>query len=113
MEQTYSVQQIKFELLSYLKEFGTHGPDWTIALVRGPDDAAIKHVVNDESDAQIWICKPAISAKAAQIIAQHMVSRFNVNFLPTLEILDANGEYNPSDLSWVMMFRSVVQHAPA
>lgn len=109
MEQRYSVQQIKFELLSYLKEFGTHGPDWTIAIVSGPDDGLVKDITSDQNDEEIWICKPTLSAKAASIIAQHMVSRFDLNLLKAPSL----NEGEPKERNWVMMYRGAKQNVAA
>ena len=109
MEQRYSVQQIKFELLSYLKEFGTHGPDWTIAVVAGPDDGLIKDITLNQNEDEIWICKPTLSAKAASIIAQHMVSRFDLNLLKS----SSGSEDQSTEKNWVMMYRGAKQNVVA
>jgi hypothetical protein len=70
----YSVQQIKFEFLSYIKEFGGEGNQWSIGLSAN----GVPPEIEEEAGSLIWICKPAVSPRAAAIVLEHMVSRFNV-----------------------------------
>lgn len=109
MEQKYSIQQIKFELLSYLKEFGTDGADWTIQLTTGTEDQAVLVLQDAEAQSMIWICKPALSARAAELIRDHMVSRFGMQSprsqeLPVPETAERN---------WVLMYRKAKSHVAA
>lgn len=92
----YSVQQIKFEFLSYIKEFGANGADWLIGCSTGPslsgESAAI---VPDDA---IWICKPALSPRAARLVQDHMISRHQVQIAPGAEQVEAG--------NWIFMYRS-------
>lgn len=109
MEQKYSIQQIKFELLSYLKEFGTDGADWTIQLTTGTDDQAVLCLRDGEAGSMIWICKPTLSERAATLIKEHMVSRFGMNSPSEGTVpVPAGAERN-----WVLMYRKAKSHVAA
>ena len=93
----FSIQQIKFEFLSYLKEFGGNGRDWFIGCAEAPpedDDLGATTHVPDEA---IWIRKPALSARAARMVRDHMVSRHQVQAAPGLAG-DESGR-------WIYMYR--------
>lgn len=109
MEQKYSIQQIKFELLSYLKEFGTDGANWTIQLTTGTEDQAVLSLRGDDAQSMIWICKPTLSERAAVLIKEHMVSRFGMQS-PSEDTatVPAGAERN-----WVLMYRKANSHAAA
>jgi hypothetical protein len=109
MEQKYSIQQIKFELLSYLKEFGTDGAEWTIQLTTGTDDQAVRSLRDDQTRSLIWICKPTLSERAAALIKDHMVSRFGMQCPSEAGVpVPAGAERN-----WVLMYRKANSHVPA
>jgi hypothetical protein len=76
----YSVQQIKFEFLSYIKEFGASGLDWFIGCANEP--SAHGERADIVPDNAIWICKPALSERAARMVHDHMVSRHQVRIAP-------------------------------
>lgn len=60
----YSVQQIKFEFLSYIKEFNGNDGQWFVGVCELPDEALfVSEAVNRQKD--IWLWKPAVSARAA------------------------------------------------
>lgn len=92
----YSVQQIKFEFLSYIKEFGADGADWFIGCSTEP--AAQGESATNVPDGAIWICKPALSARAARMVHDHMVSRHQVQIAPGSAPVDAG--------NWIFMYRS-------
>ena len=77
----YSVQQIKFEFLSYIKEFGGTGSDWFIGLAEGSSGEDISKRTDISQQRLIWICKPALSARAAVLVHDHMVARHQVRSL--------------------------------
>ena len=70
----YSVQQIKFEFISYVKEFGADFREWSVGLA---DDAAAalfgEHGVDEARD--IWLWKPAVSPGAAAMVRAWMCER--------------------------------------
>ncbi|WP_434053103.1 MAG: hypothetical protein RDA78_28420 [Roseibium sp.] len=107
MEQTYSVQQIKFELLTYLREFGSNGPDWTIQLATGTDDDAVQALEEGGAERTIWICKPTLSPKAAGIIRDHMVSRFGMKSPDAAQPMETPGPEH----KWILMYREATPDA--
>lgn len=74
---TFSVQQIKFELLSAIKEFGYDGSPWRIA-ISGEPPAETLAAAGVEPDDYVFVGKPAASARAALIVREFMVGRCGV-----------------------------------
>lgn len=74
---TFSPQQVKFEFLSYIKEFGGRPAEWHVGCA---DDAAqalfAQHAVDAESD--IWLWKPTLSAAAARIVFRYLTEQLHV-----------------------------------
>jgi len=63
----YSVQQIKYDVLAYIKEFGGKFDDWFIGISDNPKHALSNyHQVEQEQD--IWLCKQALTAHAARTV---------------------------------------------
>ncbi len=60
----YSVQQIKFECLAYIKEYGGDPAAWVVLASEAPTPASFARWGVDH-DRDIWMCKPALSLKAA------------------------------------------------
>ena len=73
----YSVQQIKFEFLSYIKEFGGKVEDWRIGLA---DDARSALFEDNRVDEQqdIWLWKPALTPVAARTVYRYMTEQLHV-----------------------------------
>jgi hypothetical protein len=82
MTESYSVQQIKFEFLSYIKEFGGKGSDWTIGLLNEEEHQQRALSDNTKNADLIWICKPALSPNAARIVSEYFISRFGARQAP-------------------------------
>ena len=73
----YSVQQIKFEVLSYIKEFGGKAEEWRIGVA--PDAPAALFTDNAvDAEHDIWFWKPALSQAAARTVYQYMTQQFRV-----------------------------------
>ncbi len=66
----YSVQQIKFEFLSYIKEFGAECRDWHIGLCPDPE-AALFASGRVDRIRDIWLWKPALSPNAAALVHRY------------------------------------------
>ena len=81
MDRTFSVQQIKFEFLCYLKEFGTEIDLWCIGTCEHPDAALFEAEVVDR-EVDIWLWKPALSAKAAAKVRDYFIERFHLKMSP-------------------------------
>lgn len=72
----YSVQQIKFELISYVKEFGADFTEWSIGLAVDAPKALFEiHEVDEVDD--MWLWKPAVTNAAAVMIRTWMSERQN------------------------------------
>jgi hypothetical protein len=73
----FSPQQIKFEFLSYLKEFGARPEEWRIGVA---DDAERALFADNEVDRahDIWLWKPALSAAAARIVLSYFAERHGI-----------------------------------
>lgn len=70
----FSPQQIKFEFLSYLKEFGSRPDEWRIGVADDAERALFAdNAVDREHD--IWLWKPALSAAAARIVLSYFADR--------------------------------------
>ena len=73
----FSPQQVKFEFLSYIKEFGGKPAEWRVGCA---DDAAqalfARHAVNADSD--IWLWKPTLSPAAARIVFRYLTEQLQV-----------------------------------
>ncbi|MFC5068905.1 hypothetical protein [Flaviflagellibacter deserti] len=77
----FSVQQIKFEFLMYIKEFGGRAEDWQVGTCSDPRAAMFESGKVDES-ADIWLWKPAMTPQAAAMIYRFMTQQFRVNPAP-------------------------------
>ncbi len=74
----YSVQQIKFEMISYVKEFGADFTEWSIGLAADAPKALFEiNEVDDVND--MWLWKPAITNAAAVMIRDWMIDRQKVS----------------------------------
>ncbi|GEP12054.1 hypothetical protein [Methylobacterium gnaphalii] len=73
----YSVQQIKFEFVSYVKEFGADFREWSVGVA---DDARralfVENGVDETGD--VWLWKPALTPAAAAMIRSWLVDRHGV-----------------------------------
>jgi hypothetical protein len=70
----YSVQQIKFEFISYVKEFGADFTEWSIGLASdAPKTMFDIHKVDEVVDPWLW--KPAVTNAAAAMVCRWMVDR--------------------------------------
>ncbi len=73
----YSVQQIKFECLAYIKDFGGDPRAWIVLPCEPPTDAVFEQCGVDVSH-DIWMCKPALSVKAALNVVRFLRDRMGV-----------------------------------
>ncbi|WP_110947575.1 hypothetical protein [Pseudomonas bohemica] len=72
----YSVQQIKFEFLSYIKEFGG-AEGWLIGVCDDPEQTLFDSGMVD-AQADIWLWKPALNAGAAGKVLDYFQQRFQI-----------------------------------
>lgn len=73
----YSVQQIKFECFSYIKEFGARMEDWAIGAASDPESALFGELALDRTE-DVWMWKPALSPAAALAVIDFMTSRYRL-----------------------------------
>lgn len=78
---TFSVQQIKFDCFSYIKEFGARMEDWTIGMAEDPEQAMFDTLGIDR-DRDIWLWKPAMTPVAARTVVDFMVGRYRLDPAP-------------------------------
>ncbi len=72
----YSVQQIKFELISHVKEFGGDFTQWSVGTAEDAPKCMFQlHGVNPAAD--IWVWKPALTSAAAEMVVAWMSQRQN------------------------------------
>jgi hypothetical protein len=71
----YSVQQLLFDSMSYIKEFGRSGADWHVAVTSAD-------LCGRELGYEVWLHRPALSQRAAETVAACLRSRFGVQPLP-------------------------------
>ncbi|OHV18212.1 hypothetical protein BK022_00910 [Methylorubrum extorquens] len=70
----YSVQQIKFEFISYVKEFGADFSAWSVGVTEDAPAALFgEHGIDEARD--IWLWKPAASPAAAAMVREWMCAR--------------------------------------
>lgn len=73
----FSAQQIKFEFLSYIKEFDVNPRSWRIGVAEDARRALFMDNSVDEIE-DVWLWKPALSAAAAQLVFSFFVQRFGI-----------------------------------
>lgn len=92
----FSVQQIKYELLLYIKGLGGSFDDWFVGVSAEPERALFdEHRVDRQRDP--WIYKPALSGKATRTVLAY--------FRETLHTDGADCASAPADATFVFMFR--------
>ncbi|TFZ56739.1 hypothetical protein E4V01_18105 [Methylorubrum sp. Q1] len=70
----YSVQQIKFEFISYVKEFGADFSAWSVGVTEDAS-AALFHEHGIDEARDIWLWKPAVSPVAAAMVRDWICTR--------------------------------------
>lgn len=73
----FSPQQVKFELLSYIKEFGTDPENWRIGSAMNAEVALFEDNAIDR-DKDIWLWKPLLSPSAAAIVLRYMTEQLHI-----------------------------------
>jgi hypothetical protein len=73
----YSVQQIKFEFLSYIKEFGGRAEEWRVGFAADARYGLFELNGVDETR-DIWLWKPALTPAAARTVYDYFTGRFRV-----------------------------------
>ena len=70
----FSVQQIKYEILAYIKEFGGDFSDYYVGVTDDPETALFQeHTVDRKKDP--WLYKQALTFQAARTAQDYFLSR--------------------------------------
>ena len=73
----FSPQQVKFEFLSYIKEFGVEPEHWRVGSGSDAEDALFRQNKVDR-DKDIWLWKPLLSPAAAAIVLKYMTHNLRI-----------------------------------
>jgi len=80
----FSVQQIKYEFLYYIKGLGGGFEDWYVGVSADPETALFEtHLV--DRDADPWIYKPALTGKATFTVLRYFRDVLHTDADPTPE----------------------------
>lgn len=79
----FSAQQIKFEFLSYIKEFGGRPAEWHVGCAADAQKAMFEQD-NVDPEHDIWLWKPALSPAAALIVYRYLTEQLGVNSVATI-----------------------------
>ena len=73
-----SVQQIKFEIMRYVKEIGSDFSEWYIGIAEDPSEALfVMHKVDKQKD--IWMYKQAVSVRACFTVRDYFLKIQNMS----------------------------------
>lgn len=98
-----SVQQIKFEVLAYIKEFGGDFSDWYLGISEDPMRTLFEtHKVDKEADS--WLYRQALSFGACRTLAQY--------FLGTLQVDGVLAQRGEEDLDCVYLYKKSERTVP-
>jgi hypothetical protein len=74
----YSVQQIKYEILAYIKEFGGDFSEWYVGIAADPKHEMFEtHSVNENDD--IWLYKQALTYRACKTIQDYFLDKLKTD----------------------------------
>lgn len=92
-DMVYSPQQIKWDLLSAIREYGTDASGWTVCLSDGPPEATLGTLGLD-ADGMAYMGKPALTERAARLVHDFLTRRMGVASAPA-----------PQRGNWIMVYR--------
>ena len=73
-----SVQQIKFEIMRYVREIGSDFSEWYIGISEDPGEALfVMHKVDKHKD--IWMYKQAVSVRACLTVRDYFLTIQNMS----------------------------------
>ena len=82
-----SVQQIKYELLAYMKEFGGSFGEWHIGVASDPL-AMLAQVYGIDPQRGLWIYKQALTSRAALTVRTYFVDKLGASGDPPNDPVD-------------------------
>lgn len=99
----YSVQQIRFDILSYIKEFGGDFRDWYVGIAADPLKTLVEtHGLDREND--IWLYRQALTFAACRTLQRY--------FLETLKTDGAAVTDGDGDTDCVYLFKKSERTMP-
>ena len=100
----FSVQQIKYEFLAYIKGLGGRFGDWYVGVSEDPErDLFEAHRLERTSDP--WIYKPALTSRASATVLRY--------FRENLKTDGADPADVPDRATFVFLFRKSAQTFPS
>jgi hypothetical protein len=80
----FSVQQVKYEFLAYIKEFDPTFSNWYVGLADQPRQALFeRHGVRDAEDP--WLYKQRLTNRAARTVQQYFIEHRETAGAPSME----------------------------
>jgi hypothetical protein len=74
----YSVQQIKYEIIAYIKEFGGDFADYYVGVTAEPEAALFqRHKIDKRKDPYLW--KQALTFHAARNVQRYFLERLGTD----------------------------------
>jgi hypothetical protein len=98
-----SVQQIKFEIMRYVRELGSDFSQWHIGISDNPSEALfITHKVDQQRG--VWMYKQAVSVRACHTVRDYFLNIQNMSGSAELEeTLDGSNNY-------IFLYKKVHDH---
>lgn len=80
----FSVQQVKYEFLAYIKEFDPVFSNWYVGLADQPKQALFeRHRVRDAEDP--WLYKQLLTNRAARTVQDYFIGHLRTAGAPPME----------------------------
>ena len=99
----FSVQQIKYEILAYMKEFGGEFGDYYVGIAADPKKTLLEvHKVDEAADP--WLYKQALTFYAARTVQDYFLRRLKADGEPVLD--------GDEDMDCVYVYRKSERTAP-
>ncbi|MHB0991812.1 MAG: hypothetical protein ACYC3O_01870 [Burkholderiales bacterium] len=98
-----SVQQIKYDLLAYMKEFGGGFCEWYVGVAEDAEQTLFESHGLDR-DRDLWIYRPALTERATETVLRYF-----------MDILQTAGDFPdqiPPEATIVFAYRKVVSCRP-
>ena len=88
MSEIKSVQQIKFEIMAHIREFGANFSDWYVGIADNPKETLFeKHKIDPEQD--IWMYKQALSFAACKTVQRYFLDTLKTDGEPACEATES------------------------
>ena len=92
----FSVQQVKYEFLAYIKEFDQSFPNWCVGISDAPREALFhRHGVHTDGDP--WLYKQLLTHRAARTVYDYFVDH--------LKTAGVQPDGDSSDFDCVYLFK--------